>query len=81
MWHWRGARMLAECWGHLQCAPVATLNKYITLQHWSIMEMVGCLWKCRLDRLQVRLVLLRGKHAVRVKPEQGTGLGWERNEE
>lgn len=40
---------------------------------------MGCLWKCRLDRLQLRLVLLRGKHAVRAEPEQGTGLGWERN--
>lgn len=67
--------MLEEHWVHLQWAPVATLNSYITLEHWSIMEMVGCLWKCKLHKLQVRLVLLRGKRAVRAEPEQGTGLG------
>lgn len=35
------------------------------------------LWRCELDKLQVRLVVPRGERAAWAEPEQGTGLRWE----
>ena len=68
--------MPAERWVHLQRTSVATLNRYMSLPHCSVTtEVVGSLWRCQLDKLQVRLVLLRWERAVRTEPEQGMGLG------
>jgi len=68
--------MPAERWVHLQQAPAATLHRYTWLPDHSVtMEAVGSLRGCKLDKLQVRVVLPRGERAARAEPEQGTGWG------
>lgn len=68
--------MPAERWVHLQRAPTTTLNRYMSRPHHNVTtEAVGSLCRCKLDKLQVKLVLPRGESAERAEPEQDTGLG------